>query len=85
MRYVQIDTQSDPLSLTQPSTEKQKDLSGILVSELKEILDLTKACVFNGEHSNSLSVGGLLNKVHLISSGKWSLIKSTGCDNIMAY
>ncbi len=37
MRYVQIDTQSDPLSLTHPSTEKQKDLSGILVSELKEI------------------------------------------------
>jgi tripeptide aminopeptidase len=37
MRYVQIDTQSDPLSLTQPSTEKQKDLSGILVTELKEI------------------------------------------------
>jgi len=37
MRYVQIDTQSDPLSLTRPSTEKQKDLSGILVTELKEI------------------------------------------------
>lgn len=37
MRYVQIDTQSDPLSLTQPSTEKQKDLSLILVDELKQI------------------------------------------------
>lgn len=34
MRYVQIDTQSDPNSPTQPSTEKQKDLSHILVQEL---------------------------------------------------
>jgi tripeptide aminopeptidase len=25
LRYVQIDTQSDPLSKTNPSTEKQKD------------------------------------------------------------
>src|SRR5215216_1633479 len=37
MRYVQIDTQSDPLSETQPSTEKQKDLSKLLVEELKAI------------------------------------------------
>lgn len=37
MRYVQVDTQSDPASLTQPSTEKQKDLSRILVEELKAI------------------------------------------------
>ncbi|PZF70890.1 peptidase T [Taibaiella soli] len=37
MRYVQIDTQSDPASPTQPSTEKQKDLSRILVEELKVI------------------------------------------------
>lgn len=34
MRYVQIDTQSDPSSPTQPSTEKQKDLSRLLVKEL---------------------------------------------------
>jgi tripeptide aminopeptidase len=34
MRYVQVDTQSDPHSATQPSTEKQKDLSRILVNEL---------------------------------------------------
>jgi tripeptide aminopeptidase len=32
--YVQIDTQSDPNSLSQPSTEKQKDLSRVLVGEL---------------------------------------------------
>lgn len=37
MRYVQVDTQSDPASPTQPSTEKQKDLSRILVEELKAI------------------------------------------------
>ncbi len=35
MRYVQVDTQSDPASPAQPSTEKQKDLSRILVEELK--------------------------------------------------
>ena len=34
MRYVQIDTQSDPHSNSFPSTEKQKDLSRILVNEL---------------------------------------------------
>lgn len=37
IRYVQIDTQSDPASESQPSTEKQKDLSRILVKELQEI------------------------------------------------
>ena len=34
MRYVKIDTQSDPHSTTFPSTEKQKDLSRMLVQEL---------------------------------------------------
>lgn len=34
MRYVQIDTQSDPNSNAQPTTEKQKDLSRILQQEL---------------------------------------------------
>jgi len=36
-RYVKIDTQSDPESPTVPSTEKQKDLGRLLVSELLEI------------------------------------------------
>ncbi len=36
-RYVQVDTQSDPLSSSQPTTEKQKDLAKILVKELKDI------------------------------------------------
>jgi tripeptide aminopeptidase len=34
LRYVVIDTQSDPASPTCPSTEKQKDLGRLLVSEL---------------------------------------------------
>ena len=37
MRYVQVDTQSDPQSSTFPTTEKQKDLSKILVDELKQM------------------------------------------------
>lgn len=37
MRYVQIDTQSDPYSPSQPSTEKQKNLSKLLVDELLAI------------------------------------------------
>lgn len=37
LKYVQIDTQSDPLSKTYPSTEKQKDLGRVLVEELLEM------------------------------------------------
>jgi tripeptide aminopeptidase len=37
MRYVQVDTQSNPASTTFPSTEKQKNLSKILVAELLAI------------------------------------------------
>ena len=37
LRYVQIDTQSDPQSKTTPSTEKQKDLSRVLAEELQQI------------------------------------------------
>ncbi|TAH14012.1 MAG: peptidase T [Sphingobacteriia bacterium] len=37
MRYVQIDTQSDPHSSLHPSTPKQKVLSNLLAAELKEI------------------------------------------------
>lgn len=35
MRYVQVDTQSDGSSTASPTTEKQKDLSKILVQELQ--------------------------------------------------
>jgi tripeptide aminopeptidase len=37
LRYVQIDTQSDPHSKTFPSTDKQKTLSRLLVQELQQI------------------------------------------------
>jgi tripeptide aminopeptidase len=37
LRYVVIDTQSDPASLTCPSTEKQKNLARLLAAELKAI------------------------------------------------
>lgn len=35
LRYVVIDTQSDPASPTCPSTEKQKDLGRLLAAELQ--------------------------------------------------
>jgi tripeptide aminopeptidase len=37
LRYIAIDTASDPESNTQPSTNKQLDLSRLLVKELQEI------------------------------------------------
>lgn len=37
LRYVKIDTQSDPESKTIPSTEKQKDLGKVLVEELLQM------------------------------------------------
>lgn len=37
LRYVKIDTQSDPQSNTFPSTEKQKNLSRLLVEELTDM------------------------------------------------
>lgn len=37
LRYVVIDTQADPASASQPSSEKQKNLGRLLVDELKAI------------------------------------------------
>ena len=37
LRYVKIDTQSDEASLAHPSTEKQKDLARLLVTELNAL------------------------------------------------
>jgi tripeptide aminopeptidase len=37
LRYVRVDTQSDPQSSSFPSTEKQKDLSKLLVEELRQM------------------------------------------------
>ncbi len=47
LRYVQIDTQSDPESPTCPSTEKQKNLGRVLVEEL---LDMGIADAHLDEH-----------------------------------
>ncbi len=49
LRYVTIDTQSDPRSPSQPSTEKQKDLGRVLVEDLLAI-GLTDAHM--DEHGN---------------------------------
>ncbi|KAG2378447.1 hypothetical protein C9374_008086 [Naegleria lovaniensis] len=40
LKYVQIDTQSDPLSSTVPSTEKQRVLANVLLEELKSMKGL---------------------------------------------
>jgi tripeptide aminopeptidase len=37
LRYVQIDTQSDPASQTSPSTERQKNLGNLLLEELRQM------------------------------------------------
>ena len=37
LRYIQIDTQSDPDSTSFPSTAKQKNLSSLLVKELHDL------------------------------------------------
>jgi len=37
MKYVQVDTEADPACVTFPSSMKQKDLSKILVDELRQI------------------------------------------------
>jgi tripeptide aminopeptidase len=37
LRYVRVDTQSDPNSVTTPSTAKQRDLGALLVRELREV------------------------------------------------
>jgi tripeptide aminopeptidase len=44
LKYVTIDTQSDPGSASFPSTEKQKDLGKVLVDELQTI-GITDACL----------------------------------------
>lgn len=49
LRYVVIDTQSDPTSDAQPSTEKQKDLGRLLTAEL---LALGLADAHLDEHGN---------------------------------
>ena len=37
LKYVTVDTQADPSSDSSPSSEKQKNLSNILLEELREM------------------------------------------------
>jgi tripeptide aminopeptidase len=37
LKYVQIDTEADPMSTTSPSSEKQKVLTQVIIEELKEL------------------------------------------------
>ena len=37
LRYVQIDTEADPASKTYPSSEKQKDMTKLILKELEEM------------------------------------------------
>ena len=53
LRYVVIDTQSDPSSMSQPSTEKQKNLGRVLVDEL---LALGLADAHLDEHGNVYAI-----------------------------
>lgn len=53
LRYVKIDTQSDPSSESTPSTQKQFDLANLLVKELKELgienVEITDKCYVYAE------------------------------------
>ena len=75
LRYVVIDTQSDPRSPTQPSTEKQKNLSMLLVQELLAIgvadahLDAPSLrCIIAPNHGASIRVAEKLGFVALADS-----------------
>ncbi|HEY1007009.1 MAG TPA: peptidase T [Sphingobacteriaceae bacterium] len=65
LRYVTIDTQSDPYSGTQPSTEKQKDLSRLLVEELQE-LGITDAHLDEHGYVYATIPGNIARKVPVI-------------------
>ena len=64
IRYVQIDTQSDPGSKSTPSTEKQKDLGRLLVKELQDmggvdvILSFSPSMKQNSQSIQGLRAGG---------------------------
>ena len=54
VRYVQIDTTADPNSTSFPSSEKQKDLSHLLVKELKALgIEDVEAQLYRGTHYTS--------------------------------
>lgn len=65
IRYVQIDTQSDPGSPSQPSTEKQKDLSRILEDELRKI-GISDACLDESGYVYATIPGNTTKKVPVL-------------------
>lgn len=58
LKYISIDTQSDPESKTSPSTSKQFDLARILVAELEEMKDFFETRISNlsKEHGGRISL-----------------------------
>jgi tripeptide aminopeptidase len=65
IRYAKIDTQSDPHSSSYPSTEKQKDLSRLLVEELK-VLGLGDAYMDNNGYVYATIRSNTAKKVPVI-------------------
>ncbi|MBC7535870.1 MAG: peptidase T [Ferruginibacter sp.] len=62
MRYLKVDTQSDPLSNNYPTTEKQKDLGKILSAELKAMgLNAVELDAFGYVYANIPSTSGKKN------------------------
>ena len=66
MRYVQIDTQSDPQSSTFPTSDKQKDLSRVLLSELKSIGLVEAEMDANGYVYATIPSNSLKNNIPII-------------------
>ena len=54
LRYVQIDTESDPHSMSFPSTEKQKDLAKVLLN------DILRKLILNAEGKQVIEEGHML-------------------------
>jgi tripeptide aminopeptidase len=65
LRYVKIDTQSDPESNSCPSTEKQKDLGQLLVKELLQ-MGITDAHIDNNGYVYATIQGNTNKKVPVI-------------------
>ena len=64
LRYVQIDTQSDATSPTVPSTEKQKNLSHLLATELQKMgIDVVMLTGDNTKTANAIAKQGGITRV----------------------
>ena len=72
LRYVQIDTQADPNSETTPSSEKQKNLSKLLVEELLKM-----------GMKEYISNGSLLGWLLDLSNGAVHVFRNDGSENVV--